>query len=74
MSDSNNHELLAAMRSAAAASLAGGIIAASGRPWSIEEALILARDVDFAIYPDPGHAEYEEWKKRAEDRLNFVQT
>ncbi|HEY7977574.1 MAG TPA: hypothetical protein VID67_05215 [Rhizomicrobium sp.] len=74
MSDSNNHELLAAMRSTAAASLAGGIIAASGRPWSIEEALILARDVDFAIYPDPGHSAYEAWKKRADDRLNFIQT
>jgi hypothetical protein len=74
MSDSNNLELLAATRSAAAASLAGGIIAASGRPWSIEQALFLARDVAFAVYPHPGDAAYEEWKKTADDRLNFIQT
>ena len=74
MSQPSDLELLAAMRSAAAASLAGGIIAASGRAWSIEQALFLARDVQFAVYPHPGDEAYEAWKKDSLDRLTFVQT
>jgi hypothetical protein len=74
MTKSLDQDLLAAMRSSVAASLAGGIMAASRRPWSIEQALILARDVEYAVYPAPGSAPYEEWKKLIDDRLNFVQT
>lgn len=74
MSKSLDQDLLAAMRSSVAASLAGGIMAASGRPWSIEQALVLARDVEYAVYPDPGNVQYEEWKMLSDDRLSFVQT
>jgi len=74
MSKPSYLDLLAAVRSSVAASLAGGIMAASGRPWSIEQALVLARDVEFAIYPNPGDAGYEDWKKLSDDRLSFVQT
>lgn len=69
-----DRDLLAAVRSSVAASLAGGIIAASRRPWSIEQALVLARDVEYAVYPDSGSAPYQEWKKLIDDRLNFIQT
>ncbi|MGN6148999.1 MAG: hypothetical protein ACTHPD_10705 [Rhizomicrobium sp.] len=74
MTKSLDQDLLAAVRSSVAASLAGGIMAASGRPWSIEQALVLARDVEYAVYPDPGSTQYEEWKKLIDDRLSFVQT
>jgi hypothetical protein len=74
MSKTSDLDLLAAVRSSVAASLAGGIMAASGRPWSIEQALVLARDVEFAVYPNAGDAGYEEWKKLIDDRLSFVQT
>jgi hypothetical protein len=46
---------LAASRQAAAAALAGGMIAASRRPWSLREAVDIFHHVHFAMYPSSGH-------------------
>jgi hypothetical protein len=61
-------QLLAATRQAACASLAGGMIAASGRPWSLKEAMELMNHVHFTIFPSPAHGSYQSWQKDA-DRL-----
>jgi hypothetical protein len=64
-------QLLAATRSAATASLAGGIIAASGRPWSLKEAMALLEHVQFAMFPNPKNANYKAWQATA-DSFNRV--
>jgi hypothetical protein len=53
-----------------AATLAAGIIAASGRPHSIAEALALRDDVYWALYPEPGNGAYDTWAKTKDVRLN----
>lgn len=65
----NDIQLLAATQHAAAAALAGGIIAASGRPHSVREALELQRSVFYALFPHGGHGRYEQWAKDP-DNLN----
>jgi hypothetical protein len=60
-----------AIRAGVAASITGGMIAAAGRPFSIEEAMELYVSVSFAMHPTPGYGRYEEWKKK-EDRLTRV--
>jgi hypothetical protein len=69
---SAENQIIASVRSSAAASLAGGIIAASGRPWSLAEAMSLLVDVGFAMHPAPGDGHYESWKTRKDERLNAV--
>lgn len=69
---SAENQIIAAVRSSAAASLAGGIISASGRPWSVGEAMGLLTDVSFAMHPLPGDGHYEAWKAKKEDRLKAV--
>ncbi|MBN9219238.1 MAG: hypothetical protein J0I79_14900 [Mesorhizobium sp.] len=54
----------AATQAAAAASLAGGIIAASGRPWTMEEAISVYHDAFFSMFPQPGHGRYDMWKNQ----------
>jgi hypothetical protein len=44
-------KLLAAIRKSSAASLAGGIIAASGRAHSVEEAVGVLNEVQKAMFP-----------------------
>ena len=53
----------AAIRRATSASIAGGMIAAAGRPHSIAEALQLLADVHFSLWPKPGNTRYDEWKQ-----------
>jgi len=48
-----------ASRSAAAAALTGGIIAAAGRPHSIDEAMEIYTSVYFTMYPEPGRGRYQ---------------
>ena len=55
---------LAATKVQTAATLAAGIIAASGRPHSIAEALALKDDIYWALYPEQDSGRYEEWAKR----------
>ena len=65
-------QIIAAVCSSAAASLAGGIIAASGRAWSLGQAMGLLTDVSFAMHPQPGDGHYEAWKTSRDERLNKV--
>ena len=53
----------AAVREAAAASLAGGLIAAAGRPFSYVEAMEVNRNCFFLLWPNPGDGSYDSWKK-----------
>ena len=69
---SAENQIIAAVRSSAAASLAGGIIAATGRPWSVTQAMGLLTDVSFAMHPMPGDGHYEAWKAKKDERLNAV--
>lgn len=55
-----------ATKRAAAASIASGMIAASGRPHSIEEATDLALGVFHRMFPDPSQGSYLAWKESAD--------
>jgi hypothetical protein len=61
-----------ATRAQTAATLAAGIIAASGRPWSIEQALTLRRDICFAMHARPNSGVYQEWAKTKNERLSTI--
>jgi len=52
--------------------LAAAIITASGRPWSIEQALALSNDIHFAMYPAPNNGAYQEWAKTKNAKLMAV--
>jgi hypothetical protein len=62
-------ELAQAANYQAAATLAAGMIAASGRPHSIEEAMALAHEIHFTIQPAPGFKPYDDWAKTKDVRL-----
>lgn len=49
-------------KSSVAASLAGGIIAASGKPHSVEEALSVFNDVYWTMYPQPNNGRFVTWQ------------
>lgn len=49
-----------------AATLAAGIISASGRAHSVSEALVVFQDVHFAMNPDNGNGRYKAWKETAD--------
>jgi hypothetical protein len=65
-------QIINATHRSAAAALAGGIIAASGRPWAVNEAMSLLTDVSFAMHPAPGDSYYESWKPTRDERLKKV--
>jgi hypothetical protein len=46
------------------ATLGAALIAASGRPHSVNEAVELMHDFEFRLNPVPGNGRYEEWKKK----------
>jgi len=69
---SAENQIIAAVRSSAASSLAGGMIAASCRGWSVSEAMNLLTDVNFAMHPTPGDGHYEAWKATRDARINKV--
>jgi hypothetical protein len=52
--------------------LASAIIIASGRPHSVQEALDIARDIHFAMFPVHNLAAYKDWEKIKHERLNKV--
>jgi len=64
------NQLLTATKTSAAASLAAGMIAASGRPHSVQEALELVHSIKFALYPTPNNDAYKQWAK--EKALHLV--
>jgi len=55
-----------------AAALASSIIIASGRPHSIQQALDIARDIQFAMFPVHNDPTYKEWEKTKHARLNKI--
>jgi hypothetical protein len=59
-------------RQQVAATLASAIIAASGRPHSIAQALEIVRDIEYALHPLPASGDYEAWAKTKDARLNKV--
>jgi hypothetical protein len=65
-------QLTEAAKQQAVATLASAIIIASGRPHSIREAIEIARDVRFALYPTPQLEAYKEWEKTKDARLARV--
>ncbi len=65
-------QLTEAAKYQTAATLAAGIIAASGRPHSIEEAIALAHNIHFAIHPAPGYGRYEAWAKTKDATLKEI--
>ncbi|MGZ8362802.1 MAG: hypothetical protein ACXWVO_02990 [Caulobacteraceae bacterium] len=50
------------MQRLTASNIAGAIIAASGRPHSIDEAMSVLQDVNWALNPDPNNPKYAPWK------------
>ena len=46
--------------------LTAGIIAASGRPWSLKEAMSLLEHVQFVMFPNPKNANYKAWQASAD--------
>ena len=58
------------METSVAASIASGMIAATGRPHTITEALELTFDVQMALYPpEPGSGRGKQWKETKEQRM-----
>jgi hypothetical protein len=55
-----------------ATTLASSIIMASGRPHSIQQALDIARNIHFAMFPVPNDPAYKEWEKTKGASLNKV--
>ena len=56
----------------AAATLASSIVAASGRPHSIQQALEITRNIHFAMFPVPNDPAYKEWEKTKGASLSEV--
>lgn len=70
---SGEHATLhALLRQHNATTLAAAIIAASGRPHSIEQALEIVKDIEFSLYPAPAYGAYREWEKTKNQRLSKV--
>ena len=65
-------QLTEATKWQSASTLASSIIIASGCPHSIQQALDIARDIHFAMFPLYNDAAYKEWEKSKLARLNKV--
>ena len=66
------NQVLHSTNRAAAASLAGGIIAASGRPYSVGEAMELLQTVSFTMNPAPNYGNYQAWAAEKDAHLAKV--
>lgn len=66
---SQSDDLIRATREAAAASLAGGIIAASGRPHSPEQAKAVFNDVFWTLFPSPSNGDFNLWQAAKRDTV-----
>ena len=56
-----DEKTLEMMRLQVAATLASGMIAASGRSHTAQEAVDLLTDVQYTLYPRPKNTKYKEW-------------
>jgi len=61
-------------KNAAAAALASGIIAASGRPHSIEEAMDVYQNVYFTMFPAPGYGHYQAYQANKDQIVRTTHT
>jgi hypothetical protein len=43
--------------------LAAALIAASGRPHSVDEAVKLMHDFHWSLFPNPNNGAYKDWKR-----------
>jgi hypothetical protein len=51
------------------ATLAAALIAAAGRPHSVQEVRNLMTDLQYSSNPNPGSGHYQDWQKTSEARL-----
>lgn len=65
-------QLVHATRANTVATMAAAIITASGRPFSIQQALDLSRDIHFAMHPIGGYGANMEWEKTKDQALAKV--
>ena len=65
-------KLIRALQAQSVATLAAAIISRMQRPISIKEALDIANDIRFAMYPAQGNAAYQAWQKTQEQTLSKV--
>jgi hypothetical protein len=65
-------QLTEATKWQSATTLASAIIIASGRPHSIQQALDIARDIHFAMFPAHNLGAYKDWEKTKHERLSKV--
>ena len=72
MAPADAARLITANQQQAVATLASAIIAASGRPWSIEEAMAVYHDVYYAMHPNPSLGAYQAWATTKDERLKKV--
>jgi hypothetical protein len=72
MADQDTARLIRAMTQNSAATLAAAIVAARGKPVSIQQVLDIARDVHFAIEPAPGNGAYDAWVRTKHEHLSKV--
>ena len=63
-----------ATRQQTAAILAAAMITASGRPWSIEQATGLLRDVEFTMFPQSGQGAYQGWSQTRDETVKKIQS
>ena len=66
-------KLVHAVQAHSVAILAAAIISKMQRPLTIGEAVDMARDIHFAMYPAFGSGTYNQWKKTGDERLRKVQ-
>jgi hypothetical protein len=63
MSEAQLQRLVNATQKTAAATIAAALIAAAGRPHSVDEAAALLRDVEYTLYPQTNLGVYQAWEK-----------
>jgi hypothetical protein len=65
-------QMTEATKAQTVATITASIVAASGRPHSIQQVLDISRDVHFAMYPAPNFGAYIEWAKTKDAKLAKV--
>ena len=69
LNDINN-----AMKNIQVTLVANGVIAAMGRPVSLEEISKLHLDIYWMMFPANGHGRYIEWEKTKTETLSKIRT
>lgn len=64
----------ARLETIAAATLVSGLIAAAGRPHSIQEALAMMSEVQHALFPNPQLGSFRKWSETKDESLTKTRT